>query len=190
MRDSQLRRPLTFLRQSHSFFRESCSIFCLSPSWAGGPLSAFFAHCCNLSCKLQEAEHHEKQNSFIYSVSLTLRRETTGGVKLICYQMSVLPCLQPSPPAARAVHHPLLVQQSLQCQNAAHCWSLPVHSGQQLHLLVFLGFQLQLLLPESSLDISKLCLQCQHCFLQGSSLQFRFLQLQQKGSKCNYRKVT
>lgn len=106
MRDSQLRRPLTFLRQSHSFFRESCSIFCLSPSWAGGPLSAFFAHCCNLSCKLQEAEHHEKQNSFIYSVSLTLRRETTGGVKLICYQMSVLPCLQPSPPAARAVHHP------------------------------------------------------------------------------------
>lgn len=61
MCDSQLGQPLTFLRQSHSFFRESCSIFCLSPSWAGGPLSAFLAYCCNLSCKLQLAEHHGKK---------------------------------------------------------------------------------------------------------------------------------
>lgn len=84
----------------------------------------------------------------------------------------------------------LLVQQLLQCQDEADPSFLPVHSGQELPLLVLLGFQLQLLLPESSLDISKLCFQCQHCFLQGSGLQFRFLQLQQKGSRCNYRKAT
>lgn len=66
---SQLGEPVTFLRQSHSFFRESFSIFCFSPSCTGGPLSAFFTHCCTLSCKLKIAQHHGKTR-FIWGVSL------------------------------------------------------------------------------------------------------------------------
>lgn len=68
MCDSQLGQPVTFLRQSHSFFRESFSIFCLSPSCAGVPLSAFFTHCCTLSCKLKSAQHCGKM-SFTWGVS-------------------------------------------------------------------------------------------------------------------------
>lgn len=68
MCDSWLGQPLTFLRQSHSFFRESCSIFCLSPSWPGVPLSAFFAYCCTLSCKLQLAEHHGEKKFYLRSL--------------------------------------------------------------------------------------------------------------------------
>lgn len=188
MCDSCLGQPLTFLRQSSSFFRESCSIFCLSPSWAGAPLSAFFAYCCTLSCKLQTAEHHEVKNQF-YLQSLPYFKGGNNMRNEMNFISNVSTALFASQPTPASLCIPLLVQQFLQGQDEADPWLLPVHSGQQLLLLVLLGFQLQLLLPESSLDISKLSFQCQHCFLQGSSLQFRVLQLQQKGNKCKLSKL-
>jgi len=93
--DSQLARPVTFLRQSHSFFRESFSIFCFSPSWTGGPLSAFFPHCCTLSCKLKLAEHHGKPALFGVFPSLNNTRRWmifTSGVSLALFSSQLANC--------------------------------------------------------------------------------------------------